>query len=127
VRTGKAFALSVVAEERTVFPGGAAMTTTRQRNALAIVLIFLIFTCSVVAVAQEKKLYRFQGRNDRAEPKAELIVDGAGNLYGTTYSGGSLGYKGTVFQLVPPSGEGGVIPAGTGNGPNCDTGLSTDS
>ena len=79
------------------------MTPKRQTYALAIFLIVLIFTRSVVAVAQERKLYRFQGRNDGAEPKAGLIADGAGNLYGTTYSGGSLGYKGTVFQLVPPS------------------------
>jgi hypothetical protein len=79
------------------------MTPIRQTNAPAIFLIVLVVTCSVVAVAQERKLYRFRGSNDGAEPKAGLIVDGAGNLYGTTYSGGSLGYKGTVFQLVPPS------------------------
>src|SRR5215831_920082 len=79
------------------------MSPIRQTYALAIFLIVLIFTCGVIAVAQEKKLYCFQGKNDGAEPKAGLIVDGAGNLYGTTYSGGSLGYKGTVFQLVPPS------------------------
>src|SRR5439155_7349667 len=35
-----------------------------------------------------------------AGPAAGLIMDGAGNLYGTTQNGGSLGY-GTVFQLAP--------------------------
>jgi uncharacterized repeat protein (TIGR03803 family) len=35
-----------------------------------------------------------------AGPSAGLIWDAAGNLYGTTYSGGSGGY-GTVFELMP--------------------------
>ena len=35
-----------------------------------------------------------------------LLFDAAGNLYGTTYSGGSANY-GTVFQLAPPAVSGG--------------------
>jgi uncharacterized repeat protein (TIGR03803 family) len=48
----------------------------------------------------EKVLYRFAGGNDGANPYAGLIFDAAGNLYGTTSSGGANG-PGTVFQLVP--------------------------
>jgi uncharacterized repeat protein (TIGR03803 family) len=37
---------------------------------------------------------------DGAKPFAGLIMDKAGNLYGTTYTGGASGY-GSVFELVP--------------------------
>jgi uncharacterized repeat protein (TIGR03803 family) len=42
-----------------------------------------------------------------AEPRAGLVMDGAGNLYGTTYEGGNNsncnGYGcGSVFALIPP-------------------------
>jgi uncharacterized repeat protein (TIGR03803 family) len=50
----------------------------------------------------EKVLYRFSGP-DGAIPLAGLIMDSAGNLYGTTYQGGAYGY-GTVFELVNSSG-----------------------
>jgi uncharacterized repeat protein (TIGR03803 family) len=35
-------------------------------------------------------------------PSASLVADGAGNLYGTTQSGGAYG-GGTVFELTPPA------------------------
>jgi uncharacterized repeat protein (TIGR03803 family) len=51
---------------------------------------------------EQQVLYSFTGATDGAYPKAGLIADGAGNLYGTTNDGGSavgpLGY-GVVFQL----------------------------
>ncbi len=39
--------------------------------------------------------------SDGAEPAAAMIMDGAGNLYGTTNQGGASGY-GTVFKLTLP-------------------------
>jgi uncharacterized repeat protein (TIGR03803 family) len=49
-----------------------------------------------------KILYSFQGGADGASPYGDLVTDGAGNIYGTTDSGGSqicnLGC-GTVFKL----------------------------
>jgi uncharacterized repeat protein (TIGR03803 family) len=45
------------------------------------------------------------GDNDGAYPLDGLIVDGAGNLYGTTWQGGTN--YGTVFQLSP-TGAGGL-------------------
>jgi len=52
-------------------------------------------------------LYNFAGGADGVEPLAGLVIDGAGNLYGTTEYGGSLGscYSGcgTVFELMPRS------------------------
>ena len=44
---------------------------------------------------------------DGAYPEAELIQDGAGNLYGTTENGGANN-EGTVFKLAPPTQPGGV-------------------
>jgi len=46
-------------------------------------------------------LYTFQGGNDGAHPTfGGLILDKAGNLYGTTEMGGSAG-TGTVFEVSP--------------------------
>jgi len=52
----------------------------------------------------EKVLYSFQGPPDGGTPVAGVIFDGAGNLYGTTTSGGSLGW-GVVFGLSPNAGN----------------------
>ncbi len=43
-------------------------------------------------------LYTFQGGADGRHPSGGLIRDAAGNLYGTTYTGGTSGF-GTVFKL----------------------------
>jgi uncharacterized repeat protein (TIGR03803 family) len=49
----------------------------------------------------ESTLYSFQNNNvDGVNPYAGVIFDSAGNLYGTTYWGGSYG-AGTVFELSP--------------------------
>jgi uncharacterized repeat protein (TIGR03803 family) len=55
-------------------------------------------------------LYFFQGGGDAdgADPLGELIFDHAGNLYGTTSEGGSPTDGGTIFELSPPSQQGGV-------------------
>src|SRR5271169_3871383 len=42
-------------------------------------------------------LHNFTGGEDGAAPKAGVTMDGAGNLYGTAYTGGG-GY-GTVYRL----------------------------
>jgi uncharacterized repeat protein (TIGR03803 family) len=50
----------------------------------------------------ESILYSFTGPPDGVDPVAPVIFDAEGNLYGTTYSGGTNGF-GTVFELSPPS------------------------
>jgi uncharacterized repeat protein (TIGR03803 family) len=50
-------------------------------------------------------LYPFRGMPDGANPYGGLIWDAAGNLYGTTYFGGTAG-MGTTFQLTTgPNGK----------------------
>ncbi|MFZ1010084.1 MAG: choice-of-anchor tandem repeat GloVer-containing protein [Candidatus Sulfotelmatobacter sp.] len=46
----------------------------------------------------EKTLYSFTGVNDGADPETLLILDAAGNLYGTTTYAGPNDY-GSVFEL----------------------------
>jgi uncharacterized repeat protein (TIGR03803 family) len=48
----------------------------------------------------ETVLYSFTGGLDGFYPNGGLIQDAAGNLYGTTYFGGTIG-DGTVFMLTP--------------------------
>ncbi|HEX3396203.1 MAG TPA: choice-of-anchor tandem repeat GloVer-containing protein [Steroidobacteraceae bacterium] len=52
----------------------------------------------------ESDLYSFSGSTlDGGEPAGDLLMDSAGNLYGTTSIGGSY-QAGTVFKLSPSSG-----------------------
>jgi uncharacterized repeat protein (TIGR03803 family) len=60
----------------------------------------------------ESVLYSFQGGTDGGEPNSTLVMDEAGNLYGTTEFGGSGGCTsgdgcGIVFALTPPATQGG--------------------
>lgn len=48
--------------------------------------------------------FNYNGR-DGVEPVASLTFDAAGNLYGTTYAGGTHNH-GTVFELTPKAGGG---------------------
>ncbi|MFZ1425962.1 MAG: choice-of-anchor tandem repeat GloVer-containing protein [Geminicoccaceae bacterium] len=82
------------------------MSSIRRYTVLVIVALSLI---GLGPRAQATTpLHRFtndlSGNSDGAFPKAGLIIDANGALYGTTNEGGSNGY-GTVFKLAPtPSG-----------------------
>ncbi len=76
------------------------------------VVATLVLAPALQAAAHQKVLHRFTGGIDGAYPNS-LIVDNAGNIYGTASSGGdpncSNGYQnsgcGVVFELLP-SGDG---------------------
>jgi len=68
-------------------------------------------------------VYSFQNSQDGDEPHAGLIKDGRGNLYGTTFSGGSGGFNGngTVYRLASDGSKAQLYSftgQGDGNYPN---------
>jgi uncharacterized repeat protein (TIGR03803 family) len=80
----------------TTFAGGASTLGT-------------VFELLAANNYQETILYSFTGGSDGGSPAAGVIMDGAGNLYGTTTCGGiagcaSGGSSGVVFELVKASG-----------------------
>jgi len=76
---------------------------------------------------QYKVLHTFTGGADGGGPYANVIVDSAGNLYGTTYQGGAYGYG--VIYKIDPAGNESVLYAFTGGSDGGDPlgGLLRDS
>jgi uncharacterized repeat protein (TIGR03803 family) len=68
--------------------------------------IFMLAIVAVIMVAgpawpsSYKVLHSFGPLPDAQIPEAGPVFDSAGNLYGTTYSGGSVN-GGVVFELTP--------------------------
>jgi uncharacterized repeat protein (TIGR03803 family) len=82
--------------------GSTKLAAAIARGALTLaVLSALLLVGARPAPAQtEKVLYSFLSYSgDGAYPKAGLVFDTKGNLYGTTYYGGVYGY-GTVFEIT---------------------------
>ena len=52
----------------------------------------------------KSSLYSFRGGADGINPDSPLIIDGSGNLYGTTGSGGAAN-SGVVFRIAPNGAE----------------------
>jgi hypothetical protein len=52
-------------------------------------VVSLFVATAFAASPKEKTLYNFQSAPDGATPVSNLISDKAGNLYGTTYYGGT--------------------------------------
>ena len=70
--------------------------------AFIVVFGLLTITTPLLAASSEKVLYSFCALANCADgqtPEANLILDAAGNLYGTTFDGGAHG-SGSIFQLV---------------------------
>ena len=92
----------------------------------------IVFKLNAPAIGKtlwtEAVLHRFTGGPGGAAPIGPVVLDRAGNLYGTTYLGGSSPYGalGTVFELTRPATSTTLWPLtvlhnfGDGNGPNLD-------
>jgi len=72
--------------------------------ALAVVCVWLLVAVRTAQAQSETVLYNFLGMPDGANPVTGVILDAAGNLYGTTDNGGTAGL-GTVFKLAPDGKE----------------------
>jgi uncharacterized repeat protein (TIGR03803 family) len=76
---------------------------------LAAIMLILVLAPGAWAASKYKVLYTFKGHSDGSGPDAGLIFDPAGNLYGTTATGGGGGCTdygcGTVFQLTESDGK----------------------
>ena len=74
----------------------------------AVVVFAVILGNTAWAAGTEKVVHSFTGGNDGIDPAATLAADSAGNLYGTTVSGGTgtlcANGCGTVFELSPAAG-----------------------
>jgi len=88
--------------------GGLRMPSKKfslgSAKTLAIFAVTL-FAMPMWATPKETILYSFTNGDDGGRPFADLTLEKAGNLYGTTPSGGTDG-DGTVFELIPKTGGG---------------------
>ncbi len=74
--------------------------------ALSMLAMATLLSTTNAAAQSEKFLHSFSNTGrDGNQPRAGLVFDAAGNLYGTTSLGGTAGV-GTVFELSPRSGGG---------------------
>jgi uncharacterized repeat protein (TIGR03803 family) len=83
----------------------------RRRIFLAVDGIVLVlaatFLMNAPVVAQQEEVLHNFNSTDGSSPDAGVIFDRSGNLYGTTYSGGSHSCScGTVFELTRTAGGG---------------------
>jgi uncharacterized repeat protein (TIGR03803 family) len=66
----------------------------------ALLTVSILFTSPGFA----QTVYNFQGTPDGSLPDGRLLKDAAGNLYGTTGSGGAFGF-GSIYELMAGGGE----------------------
>lgn len=94
----------------TTYGGGSALCVVFAGKPAGCGTVFKL-SRNPSGVWTESVLYSFQGGSDGAEPFAGLVMDSKGNLYGTTGYGGDSQCSafgcGAVFQLTPPTSQGG--------------------
>ena len=78
------------------------MRSKKSSASLTIVSAILVVTLMAAThgLTQEKVLHNFGNGEDGSEPYAGLVFDSSGNLFGTTYVGGTHGF-GTLFEMSP--------------------------
>jgi uncharacterized repeat protein (TIGR03803 family) len=87
---------------------GSQISRPRSRTVSArlawAILIALVFATRLTQAQTFTVLYAFGKGTDGGTPYADLVRDSVGNLYGTTFSGGTASV-GTVFTLDPTGKE----------------------
>lgn len=84
-------------------PDGTLYGTTSEGGSAGFGTVFKLV--NVNGTYHETVRYSFQGGNDGAYPSSSLVLDAAGDLYGTTFYGGGTGTScfglgcGTVFKI----------------------------
>jgi len=81
-----------------------AISLTRSLAAVLFVATLLFAGTPLTAAQTETTIHAFKGGSD---PLGGLVADANGALYGTTYYGGEFG-QGSVYEMVPPSTQGGA-------------------
>lgn len=77
---------------------------TSHAALVVVSLVIVVLAPSALAQSKYRTLHRFTGGKDGSSPRADLVFDQEGNLYGTTTFGGAAN-SGTVFKLTPNSDE----------------------
>jgi uncharacterized repeat protein (TIGR03803 family) len=74
----------------------------RATTALAASVVFVLAVVAMPSAGAQtfSVLYNFPAGAFGGGPRARLVQDAAGNLYGTTAGGGKKG-TGTAFKLIP--------------------------
>jgi uncharacterized repeat protein (TIGR03803 family) len=68
--------------------------------AILTIVTAVAMLASAAPASSTKLIYSFAGGNDGEYLDTDLVIDNAGNLYGSTVQGGDFS-SGTVFQLSP--------------------------
>ncbi|MGD0930626.1 MAG: choice-of-anchor tandem repeat GloVer-containing protein, partial [Candidatus Korobacteraceae bacterium] len=110
------------------------MNTKLSASKIGLLIVLAMATASASLAAQDKPafwhiktLYAFTGNADGAQPFGGVVLDPAGNVYGTTAFGGNGG--GVVFK-VDPRGHESLLHTFTGypgDGANPTEGVTRDS
>jgi uncharacterized repeat protein (TIGR03803 family) len=87
-------------------PGGNLYGTTSAGGSGSLTGLQEGVVFKVTTIGEETVLYSFTGLDDGGQPPPEswLALDAEGNLYGTTYSGGTAN-GGVVYKLTPTGEE----------------------
>jgi len=126
IRPSRAVVATVDGEPRLAAP--VQFTGGEMLRTLVVLLIAFVAVALEPARAQSYAVvHSFGLGTDGSQPLGSLISDSAGNLYGTTYSGGDFG-AGTVFELDADGNET-VLYSFTGgaDGRNPEAGVTRDS
>jgi uncharacterized repeat protein (TIGR03803 family) len=76
-----------------------AWTPRRRRTLTSIGILASALLLLAATLAKTGVIYSFAGDEDGEYPDTDLVMDAAGNLFGTTVSGGDFG-GGTAFELT---------------------------